>query len=637
MKKSVLAVAVLGGILGSSAVVYSAITPEEQATSLPQPPAKKIKAPAAARQAFFGDLHLHTANSFDAYVLMGTKTTPEDAYQFARGDTINYLGERIKRADPLDFLAVTDHSENIGVFNELDDPNSGLSKSPLGARIKNALSDGMLSLFAKREGKENALTLLEDLLNPKTLKEQGINAQTLSSAAWRRNVNAANRYYQPGKFTTFIGYEWSSMPNGQNLHRNVIFRGNDAPNPFSSVDSYKPEDLWSYLSTIRSKGFEALAIPHNANASGGLMYDWANVDGKPLDAAYALLRSVNEPLSEIAQNKGTSETHPSLSPNDEFANFEIFDRLLISPQFSRPEGSYLRDALGKGLVLKDKLGVNPYKDGFVGAGDLHGGLPVQSEANFGGNIGAVNLGGGRTSKENAKSFLAEGTQGGLFSPIITTSAGLTGVWAEQNTRESIYDAFRRKETFATSGTRVKVRFFGGWDLANNLNRSPDGVKQAYAKGVPMGSDLPQKPGAAKAPSFVIWAVKDPNGANLDRAQVIKVWTENGVQKEKVFDVAFDNKRKLDKNGKLAAVGNTVDLSTGKFTNTIGSSELSTVWQDPEFNAKSSAVYYVRVLEIPTPRWSTLLALQHQLPLPQTVPATIQERAWTSPIWYTPAS
>lgn len=588
------------------------------------------------RQAWYGDLHLHTTNSFDAYVLMGTKTTPDEAYHFARGEEINYLGEKVRRGEPLDFLAVTDHSENIGVFNELDDPNSALSKSELGQRILKAKAEGKLDLTAKRDGVSEALALIGQLLKGDILKGiPGVNIADLTSSAWQREIDAANRNYQPGKFTTFIGYEWSSMPNGQNLHRNVIFRGSAAPHPFSSIDSSKPEDLWSWLTKIRGQGFEALAISHNANASNGLMYDWTTLDGRPIDVAYATLRSENEPLTEISQNKGTSETHPSLSPNDEFAGFEIFDRLLISPQKSRPAGSYTRDALGKGLVINEKIGANPYKSGYTGSADFHGGLSVSSEKDFGGNIGGANVGGGKTSVEAARALLSPSTDPAAFNATITGSAGLTGVWAEQNTRESIYDAFRRKETFATSGTRLKVRLFGGWDFAPGFDKKSDAVKQAYAHGTPMGSDLPARPANAGAPSFLVWALKDPNGANLDRVQIVKVWVENGVQKEKVFDVAFDAGRGHDASGKLKPIGNTVDLKTGAYTNTIGSVALQTTWRDPEFKASQSAAYYVRVLEIPTPRWTTLLAVQNGLPLPDGIAATIQERAWSSPIWYTP--
>ncbi|MBW8734660.1 MAG: DUF3604 domain-containing protein, partial [Asticcacaulis sp.] len=521
---------------------------------------------------------------------------------------------------------------------ELDDPDSALSKSELGQRIKTLKAEGKLNLTAKRNGDNDVLALLGQLLKPETLKAvPGLDTAKLTSSAWQREIDAANRYYQPGKFTTFIGYEWTSMPNGQNLHRNVIFRGNTAPNPFTSADSSKPEDLWTWLSKIRAQGHEALAIAHNANASNGLMYDWTTLDGRPIDVAYAVLRQQNEPLSEISQNKGTSETHPSLSPNDEFAGFEIFDRLLISPQKSRPSGSYLRDAIGKGLVLDEKIGANPYKDGFVGAADLHGGLSVSSEQDYGGNVGGANLGGGRTTPEAAKALLSTPKDTDGFNVTITGSGALTGVWAEQNTREAIYDAFRRKETFATSGTRIKVRLFGGWTFNQGFDRAPDAVKVAYANGAPMGSDLPARPANATAPSFVVWALKDPDGANLDRVQIIKIWTEGGAQKEKIFDVAFDKTRKRDASGKLSAVGNTVDLKTATFTNTIGSVSLSTVWRDPEFKANQRAAYYVRVLEIPTPRWSTILAVKSGVAIPDSVPATIQERAWSSPIWYTPKS
>lgn len=589
------------------------------------------------RQAYYGDLHLHTTNSFDAYVLMGTKTTTDEAYAFARGDEITYLGEKVKRREPLDFLAVTDHSENIGVYNELNDPNSALSKSPIGQRIRAAQASGKLNITGSKSGDANeALKLISELLQGHALDNiDGVDPKALTASAWQRQIASANRYYQPGKFTTFIAYEWTSMPNGQNLHRNVIFRGNNAPNPFTSADSYKPEDLWTWLSKIRGQGYEALAIAHNANASNGLMYDWTTLDGRPIDVAYAILRQQNEPLSEISQNKGTSETHPSLSPNDEFAGFEIFDRLLISPQKSRPSGSYLRDAIGKGLVIDQKIGANPYKDGFVGATDLHGGLSVSAEQDYGGNVGGANLGGGKTTPEAAKALLStpKDTQG--FNITITGSGALTGVWADGNTREGIYDAFRRKETFATSGTRLKVRLFGGWDFAPGLDKAPDAVKTAYAKGAPMGGDLPARPANAKAPSFVVWAVKDPNGANLDRVQIVKIWVENGAQQEKIFDVAFDAKRGRDASGKLKAVGNTVNLKTATYTNTIGSVALSTVWKDPEFNAKAPAAYYVRVLEIPTPRWSTILAVKSNVPLPENAAPTLQERAWSSPIWYTP--
>ncbi|HEY6868908.1 MAG TPA: DUF3604 domain-containing protein [Novosphingobium sp.] len=572
------------------------------------------------REAYFGDLHLHTTNSFDAYMLMGTKTTPEEAYAFARGDTINYLGQPVKRSEPLDFLAVTDHSENIGVFNQLDDPTSAFSLSEIGKLAK----AGGYANFVKIAG----------LLSGKRL---GPDNDRVAASAWVRNINAANNAYQPGKFTTFVAYEWTSMPSGQNLHRNVIFRGSWAPSPFTAQDSTDPQDLWTWLSKIRTQGYEALAIPHNGNASNGLMYDWTTLKGRPIDEAYAELRAANEPVSEVAQNKGTSETHPALSSNDEFAGYEIFDHLLLGNVASKPQGSYWRDALGRGLVIQGKIGVNPYKDGAVGAGDLHSGLSVNSAEEYGG-IATANIGGGKpkdkAAAEQAIGQAASGAQpvGSALQPQVLSPAALTGVWAESNTREAIFDALRRKETYATSGSHIRLRFFGGWSFTPAFLKSPNWVHTAYQAGVPMGGDLPA--GSGKAPSFAVEAIKDPKRGNLDRIQIVKLWQVGGQQREQIFDVAWAGARRVDpKTGKLPAIGSTVDLKTGAYSNTIGAARLATVWTDPTFKAGDNAVYYVRVLEIPTARWSTLRAIEYGLPLPKDVPATIQQRAWSSPIWY----
>lgn len=574
----------------------------------------------ADKEAFFGDLHLHTTNSFDAYVLMGTRTTPEDAYRFARGDTIDYLGQPIKRSFPLDFEAVTDHSENLGVFNQLDDPNSEFSLSEIGK-------------LARQGGAANFIKIAQFITSGAKL---GGNADQVAASTWQREIETANRFNQPGKFTAFIAYEWTSMPGGANLHRNVIFKGDKAPAPFTAIDSKDPKDLWTWLANIRGQGFEALAIPHNGNASNGLMYDWTSLDGKPIDEAYAQLRATNEPLSEVSQNKGTSETHPALSANDEFANYEIFDHLLLGNTPSKPGGSYWRDALGRGLVLQQKLGINPYKDGAEGSSDLHSGLQVSTAQEYGG-IASPNLGGGKLNKDTAQEALGlKPTAFSSLNPVILSPGALTGVWAEANTRDAIYAAFRRKETFATSGSRLKVRFFGGWDFSRSLVAKPGWAHSAYRLGVPMGGDLPVAR-AGKAPSFAVQAVKDPLSGNLDRIQVVKVYVENGKQQERVFDVAWSGNRRIDaKAGKLPAVGSTVDLKTAKWDNSIGAAELATVWTDPTFRADQPAVYYVRVLEIPTPRWSTLRAVEFGLPLPKEVSPTIQQRAWSSPIWYTPA-
>jgi len=588
------------------------------------------------REAYFGDLHLHTSYSFDAYILFGAKVDPENAYRFARGETVNYLGDEVKRTTPpLDFMAVTDHSENIGVFNTLEDPNSALSQSEIGKEVR---AQGV-KIFGK-------IAALQTGGKPLP----GVDVKATAESAWQREIVAANRYYEPGKFTTFVAYEWTSMPDGQNLHRNVIFRGSKAPNPFTAIDSVRPEDLWSFLESIRRQGYEALAIPHNSNASNGLMFDWVDSKGRPIDQAYAELRAANEPLAEISQNKGASETHPALSPNDEFANFEFYDHLLISAdRKSKPGGSYVRDALGRGLVIaQDAGGVNPYKYGFVGASDFHNGLSDSAETAFAGTFGAIDPTKALPDLDQyAERFKAmrEGLQKSFepgqaakvsFSLYENGSGNLTGIWAEQNTREALYAGLRRKETFATSGTRLKFRFFGGWDYDGALVKSNDWVSAAYRGGVPMGADLPPQPAGKKAPRFAIWAVKDPDGANLDRLQIVKVWLDQGKHVERVYDVALSNGRKVDsKTGKAAPVGNTVDLKTAQYTNTIGATELSALWQDPQFNSKIPAVYYLRVLEIPTPRWSTIVSVKRGLPLPSEVPATIQERGWSSPIWYTP--
>jgi len=574
---------------------------------------ESAQATGKAKNAYYGDLHLHTTQSFDAYTF-GTRIGPEEAYRYAKGETIEFLGERVKRNFPLDFLAVTDHSENIGVLLQLNDTTSALYKSEVGKRIRNATNDR--AAYAKYffQGDYSS-------------EVPGFDNNKLTRSAWQRQIDAANNSYEPGKFTSFIAYEWTSAPDRQNLHRNVIFRDAKATDrPFSAIDSKDPRDLWKYLENLRKNGTEALAIPHNPNASNGLMFDWNDLSGKPIDQAYAESKAINEPITEISQNKGNSETHPELSPTDEFANFEIAD--FMSPRVDstrKNQGSYVRDAYGRGLIIKEKTGVNPYKFGTVGAGDLHGGISASEEGSYQGTVSYTNA-----TPANTLTKGKPESRGLFFS-----SGNITGVWAEANTREAIYDAFRRKETFATSGTKLKFRFFGGWDLGQDIIQTQNWDK-AYEKGVPMGGDIPAKPQNAKAPSFVIWAIKDPNGANLDRAQIIKVWVKDGKQYEKVFDVALADGRKPDASGKVKPIGSTVDLKTATYTNTIGDTELSTVWTDPQFDPKVPAVYYLRVIEIPTPRWSTILAVKNNLPISNQVAITIQERGWSSPIWYTPA-
>jgi Protein of unknown function (DUF3604) len=583
--------------------------------------AQSAGAAKAQRNAYFGDLHVHTGFSTDAFILQ-TRTTPDDAYRYAKGAAIDHAsGYKIQINKPLDFLAVTDHSEYMGVLPGMLDPNNPLSKHPLAKEVLSTDPDVRFKAVLKVVG---------SIMSHKPIPE--FVDQKVTRSVWQEIIKAAEKHYQPGTFTTFIGYEWSSNgPQGnQNLHRNVIFRGSKVfDEPYSTISSIKPEDLWTAMEKGRADGMELLAIPHNANLSGGLMFALTDSDGKPLDKAYAERRMRNEPLQEITQLKGTSDTHPALSTTDEFANFEINEFLMegeaTGSSKSQPKGSYIRDAYRAGLVLQDQLGANPFKFGVVGDSDTH---------NTGGNYEENRMFGGHGSDDGIpeRRLGANTTVAALFKYF--SSGGLVGVWAEENRREPIFDALKRKETFATTGPRIRVRFFGGWEFTKAAATSRDMAKIGYAKGVPMGGDLGAPKG--KAPSFMLWAVKDPDSGNLDRIQIIKGWSKAGQSFEKVYNVAWSGKRKPDpKSGKLPPVGNTVDLSTATYKNTIGSTELSTTWIDPEFDPTQRAFYYARVLEIPTPRWSTFDAVKLGVAPPAEVPATIQERAFASPIWYTP--
>jgi hypothetical protein len=643
-----LAAAIVAGATGGGGHAQAAQSVERET---PTPPGQHYasRVPAENRRAFFGDLHLHTAMSFDAWSF-GTKVTPDEAYKFARGETVMIPASQIgreqgmtvdgmtpaKRAWPLDFMAVTDHSEFMGVMNQLDDPSNPLAKTPLGQKI---LADPHQAFLAVAPAKGGALG---------SSNAEEFHAREAMLNTWNIQMRAANNNYVPGKFTTFIAYEWTSAPDGKNLHRNVFFNADHAPPPFTAAQSNRPEDLWTFLEKVRANGIDVIAIPHNANASDGLMYDWNDSDGRPISEAYAQRRLTNEPLTEMAQNKGVSDTTPTLSPNDEFANFELYDHLISRPTVkSRDDGSYIRQALGRGLVLLNRAGANPYKYGLVGGTDIHNGLSTTDEGGVGGSFGVPANSKLSPTGDAAKRALqiihmparldsdadAAGQPHSFQKTLEVGTGGVTGVWAEENTRNSIYAALKRKETFATSGTRIRVRMFGSWNYPAGLIQRPDWVKQAYAKGVPMGSDLPAA--AGKAPVLLLQAMKDPDGANLDRIQVIKLWLEGGIYKERIFNVALSGGRREDANGKAPPVGSSVDLKTGLYTNAIGAPVLSAEWSDPTFDPAKPAVYYARVLEIPTPRWSTRLAIANHLPIPTEVPATIQERAWSSPIWFTP--
>jgi hypothetical protein len=600
----------------------------------------------ADRKAWFGELHLHTTMSFDAWTF-GTKVTPDMAYRFARGETVMVPAAQVarqqeiavsapvpaKRAWPLDFAAVTDHSEYLGAVAQLDVAGSAFAQTEIGKSLQ---AGGRGAFFRAGEA-------IRGVRNEST---EALAAAAKASDGWNVEMRATQANYQPGRFTTLLAYEWTSSPGqGIHMHRNVIFNLDHAPPPFTSVDSNRPVDLWKFMTAIRGKdGLDVLAIPHNSNLSDGREFDWNDWDGKPIDAAYALSQSINEPLVEMAQTKGASETRPELSPSDEFANFEVMDRLYRGETATKVHGSYVREGLGRGLVLGAKVGTNPFKMGFVGASDIHNGLSASDEAAAVSSSQAVDPRTMPLGLDRARAALGMTGQGKQVrpngqqenDPLQMSSAAITGVWAEENTRAAIFAALKRKETFATTGTRIHVRLFGGWEFTPASLKARDWVARAYAEGAPMGADLPARRGAAGPPRFIVQAAKDPTGANLDRIQIVKLSLVGDGYQEQVFDVAISGGRKTDPgSGKAPAVGNTVDLATGAYRNTIGATSLTTVWTDPAFDPKAPALYYARVLEIPTPRWSTLVAIRAHLPLPKTAPATIQERAWSSPIWYSP--
>ena len=600
MKKiSMLAVGTLiGFVFGSPAV------PAEAIASNP------------LRNAYFGDLHLHTSMSFDA-ASSHTSTLPDESYRFAKGESIDYFGRKVRRNVPLDFLAVTDHAEYLGMAQIAADP-----KGPFGnTEWPKLLSGPRTELLLDAMRKFAAGGFWGGPPIPEFITDEYVKSN------WQRQVDAAQKHYRPGTFTTFVAFEWSAMPGRLHLHRNVIFRGPSFPDrPFSAIDSMRPEDLWQYADAQRKVGNDTVLIPHNPNASGGLMFAYTDSDGKPIGRDYAATRARNEPLVEIAQNKGTSETRPELSPTDEFAGFEL---LTSGPHADRFEGSYVRNALRRGLEIQARIGVNPFAYGLIGSTDFHSGLSTTEENNYPGGLGASDL------QDDPRKALTQSNPI-LGQPTTVLSAGaLTGVWAEQNTRESIFDALKRKEAFATSGGRIAVRLFAGWRYPAGISKQANWIRNAYADGVPMGADLPAAPRDASSPRFIVHALKDPNGGNLDRIQIIKVWFKDGASHERVFDVVWSGDRRPRGDGKLPAVGDTVDTKTATYTNSIGTTQLIGEWSDPEFDPQTTALYYARVLEIPTPRWTTHLAVQNRLPLSTDVPASIQERAWTSPVFYSP--
>jgi len=587
--------------------------------------------PNPERNAYFGETHIHTSWSVDAWVMGNRLTGPAEALKYAQGETIKHpMGYDIKIDTPMDFMGVTDHSEYVGVTREANTPGSYVSKLPEAQPMimKDPNSSEEQNKVFSYLLKLGSSAPVKAFMDPK-----------VTATVWKENVKIADENNHPGKFTAFCSYEWTSMPGNRNLHRNVFFRACDkVPDyPFSALDSKLPTDLWNWMDAQRKSGNELLAISHNANVSDGWMYpvDVDNTTGRPIDAAWAAARDRNERLVEIKQGKGQSETHPLLSPNDEFASYELYEAILGLPgtvgRIDHITGSYGRQALKDGITMQDVRGYNPYKLGMAGGSDSHNtGSPYRQDNFYGLHADAD----GSVERRFAGVLI-----GGSMDVRLENPGGLTGVWAEENTRASLWDAMYRKETFGVSGPHIKVRFFGGWGYKADILNAADWVKQSYAGGVPMGADLSPAPsGKGVTPTFVVWAIKDPSSANLDRVQIIKGWTQNGQSFEKVFDVAWSGDRKPDKwTGRVPAVVSTVDVEKATYTNDAGSAELKTVWTDPEFDPSLHAFYYVRVLEIPTPRWTLIQAVKTGLPPPDVVPLTGQERAWTSPIWYTPSA
>ncbi len=606
----------------------------EQAKQGPQtaPAAEQRVEKNPDRNAYFGEEHIHTSWSVDAWLMGNRLTGPDDAYKYAQGQTIKHpLGYDIKIDTPMDFMGVTDHSEYVGVTKEANTPGSAVSKLPEAQPL-------ILKDPNDQAEVQKAFTYLVNMLSQPPVK--AFMSPEVAGTIWAENNKIADQNNHPGKFTAFCSYEYTSQNNNINLHRNIFFRdcAKVPVMPYSALDSWHPEDLWKWMDAQRQAGNELLAISHNANLSSGWMYP-VDVDsfGRPIDAAWAASRDRNERLVEIKQIKGQSETHPLLSPNDEFASYELSEGLLGLPanvgRIDKIQGSYGRQALKDGITMQDVRGYNPYKFGMAGGSDSHNtGSPYRHD-NFYGGHGQID----GTVDRRMAGVLAFGT----LDVRLENPGGLTGVWAEENTRASLWDAMYRKETFGVSGPHIKVRFFGGWDYAKDILNAGDWVHQSYSKGVPMGADLPPMPQAGKgtAPNFVVWAVKDPTSGNLDRIQVVKGWTKNGQSFEKVFDVAWSGEdRKPDKwTGRVPAIKSTVDLEKATYTNDVGSTELKTVWSDPEFDPSLHAFYYARVLEIPTPRWTLIQAVKAGVPPPDMVPLTGQERAWSSPIWYTPTA
>ncbi len=610
-------------------------------------------APNAERKAYFGDLHVHTKYSFDAFAF-GTTATPYDAYRYAKGEPLEHpAGFTMQLREPLDFYAVTDHAMFLGVAAEGADTSTEFSKQPAVEPLHDLNAPDNRGLLSVPGRMRAFSTILPKLLGGIADGTIGLEeTDQITRSAWRDTIDAAEEFNDPGQFTTFVAYEYSSSADDRgNLHRNVIFRGGDQlpAIPFSRFHSQNPEGLWDWMDGLRDQGIESLAIPHNSNGSNGQMFELVDWAGDPMDDAYTSQRLRNEPLVEITQVKGTSETHPALSNTDEWADFELMPFIVSTMKPSKPQGSYVRDALRRGLSLAESGAGNPYKFGFIGSSDVHTGATTDDESEFYGKLGvldstpelrgSVPLGffQGTATKWMAPDNVEEidGQNYTSAATITYGASGLAGVWAEENTREAIFDAFRRKETFATSGPRIRVRFFAGFDFDERLLERHDAVKRAYEDGVSMGGELAAPSG--NPPRFLAWATRDPRGAPLQRLQIIKGWIDDDGTHEEVYDVACSDGTNPDPaTHRCADNGATVNLTNCSYSTDVGDDELKAWWTDPEFDPDHPAFYYVRVLENPTCRWSTWDALRTGVNPRPDIAKTLQERAWSSPIWIVPA-
>ncbi len=581
---------------------------------------------------YWGDTHLHTKYSADAG-LIGTTLGPDEAYRFAKGEeVVTNSGQRARLIRPLDFLMVADHAENLGLAPLLAESNPDLLNTEFGKRWHDMLKAGE-GYEAYREWGQAALMHFEDPIgDPKVAR-----------TAWEREVEAAEHHNQPGVFTAIIGFEWSSTPDGRNLHRVVVLKDNaDKARqmlPFSALDSPDPEDLWKFMAAYEGKtGGSILAIPHNGNWSNGLMFAVERMNGKPIDRQYAETRMRWEPLYEVTQIKGDGEAHPYLSPSDEWADYGTWDKGdapgAVAKEDAMLQYEYARTALQIGLQQEQEIGANPFKFGMIGATDSHTGLSSSRDDNYWGKFASTEPAADRYKHYVVKSITGNDELSTFAWEEV--SSGLAGVWARENTREALFEAMQRKETYASTGTRMTVRFFGGWDYQADDVFKPDVVAIGYRKGVPMGGDLTMAP-EGKAPTFMVGALKDPSSGHLDRIQIVKGWVDDqGERQERIYDVAVSDGREIGEDGRCKTpVGNTVDEKNATYLNNIGDAELRAMWTDPDFNPKHSTVYYARVLEIPTPTWQAHDAKFYGTTMPKQVPLSHQERAYTSPIWYTP--